>query len=77
MAAKAGSVVLKLYDKGLRSNDEFIKKLDTRRNVVFYIQYAILANRPEMAVPFPKRDSAWRCILEQKYDEAMKYLRKR
>ncbi len=77
LAAKAGSVVLKLYDKGLRSNDEFIKKLDTRRNVVFYIQYAILANRPEMAVPFPKRDSAWRCILEQKYDEAMKYLRKR
>lgn len=74
LAAKAGSVVLELYDKGLRSNDAFIKKLDTRRNVDFYIQYAILANCPEMAVSFPARDSAWRCILEQKYDEAVEYL---
>ncbi len=74
LAAKAGGVVLKLYDKGLTSNDAFIKKLDTRKNVVFYIQYAILANCPELAVSFPTRDSAWRCILEQKYDEAMGYL---
>ena len=74
LAAKAGSVVLKLYDKGLRSNDAFIKKLDTRKNVDFYIQYAILANCPEMAVSFPTRDSAWRCVLEQKYDEALEYL---
>lgn len=74
LAAKAGSVVLELYDKGLRSDDAYIKRLNTREKVVFYIQYAILANHPEVAVSFPMRDSAWRCILEQKYDETMKYL---
>lgn len=74
LAANAGSILFKLYDKGLRANDVFAQSLGSRKNAYYYIQYAILANHPETALPITREDSVWRCILNREYDETVKYL---
>lgn len=76
LAAEAGDICYRLCDMGLRTNRAYVENLKTRKNVLFYAQFAILANHKKLAIQIAQEDSLLGGILTKNYDKAKTYLPK-
>lgn len=77
LSAKSGEMCISLYEKGMRTYMTVTNRnLENRRNVLFYVQYAILANCNDLAVRITLEDSLLGSIVRKNYEKAKKYLSK-
>lgn len=75
LSAKAGEVCISLYEKGIRTYMTATNRdLENRSNVLFYVNYAILANCNDLAVRIASEDSLMGSIVMKDYEKAKKYL---
>lgn len=77
LAARAGNICFKLFDYGFRTKSwaqTFVRNLETREDIFFYVQYAILANHKELAMQMALEDSLLGSMLIGDYEKAKLYL---
>lgn len=77
LAARAGNICFRLFDKGFRTKSwvqTFVRNLETREDIFFFAQYAILANHNELAIQMASETSLLGSILIGNYEKAKTFL---
>lgn len=75
LAVKAGEVCFDLAEKGYKTYMSALNEnLRTKRNIFYYVRYAIFANRWDIAQKLTPKDTLLGAVLEKDYERSKKYL---
>lgn len=75
LAAKAGDICLRLYEKGFTTRGPISDMyLEDRSVALRFAAYAILADREDLALSITLKDSLLGAVLMEDYEKAKKYL---